>query len=75
MIRPDEIAQTVLGILSAPISFFIKEQKKMILLYKSLNTSIYATDRPKVNGHYEIEEGWRVWEKDTQSLYEASSRM
>ncbi len=108
-----------------PNFHFVKEQKKMTLLYKSLNTSIYATDRPKVNGRYEIEEGWRadlfdgvfddrvslawasriwfwtgtqylpaytdytvkdtidpsllgtrrVWEKDTQSLYEASSRM
>ncbi|MCP4720097.1 MAG: M56 family metallopeptidase [Desulfobacteraceae bacterium] len=108
-----------------PNFHFIKKQKKLIFLYKSRNTSIYATDRPKVNGRYEIEEGWRadlfdrvfddrvnlawasrvwfwtgtqyipaytdytvkdttdpsllgtrrVWDKDTQSLYEASSRM
>ena len=104
---------------------FIKEQKKLMFLYKSRNVSSYATDRLKVNGRYEIEEGWRadlfdrifddrvnlawasriwfwtgtqylpaytdyivkettdpsllgtkrVWEKDIQSLYEASSRM
>lgn len=108
-----------------PNFHFVKKQKKLIFLYKSPNTSIYATDRSKVNGRYEIEEGWRadlfdgifddrvnlawasrvwfwtgtkylpaytdytvkettdpsllgtrrVWEKDTQSLYEASSRM
>jgi len=107
-----------------PNFHFIKEQKKLMFLYNSRNTSIYATDRPKVNGRYEIEEGWRadlfdkifddrvnlawasrvwfwtgtqyipaytdytvkdttdpsllgtrrVWEKDTQSLYEAASR-
>ena len=43
-----------------PNFHFIKEQKKLILLYKSRNTSIYATDRPKINGRYEIEEGWRA---------------
>ena len=104
-----------------PNYHFVKEQGKLILIYKSRNTSIYAMDRPKANGRYEIEEGWRadllddrvnlswasriwfwtgtqyfpaytdyiikdtsdpslsgtrrVWEKNTQSLYEAASRM
>jgi len=108
-----------------PSFHFVKEQKKLLFLYKSRNASTYATDRPKINGRYEIEEGWRadlfdgifddrvnlawasrvwfwtgskylpaytdytveetadpsllgtrrVWEKDTQSLYESSSRM
>jgi len=107
-----------------PNFHFVKEQEKLMLLYKSRNTSIYATDRPKINGRYEIKEGWRadlfdkifddrvnlawasrvwfwtgtqylpaytdytvkdttnpsllgtrrMWERDTQSLYETSSR-
>ena len=43
-----------------PNFHFVKEQKKLMLLYKSRNASSYATDRPKVNGRYEIEEGWRA---------------
>ncbi len=43
-----------------PNFHFVKKQKKLILLYKSRNTSTYTTDRPKVNGRYEIEEGWRA---------------
>lgn len=31
-----------------------------MLLYKSRNPSTYVTTRPKVNGRYEIEEGWRA---------------
>jgi beta-lactamase regulating signal transducer with metallopeptidase domain len=43
-----------------PNYHFIKEQNKLILLFKSPNPSTYATDRSKVNGRYEIEEGWRA---------------
>jgi beta-lactamase regulating signal transducer with metallopeptidase domain len=43
-----------------PNFHFVKKQKKLMLLYKSRNASSYATDRPKVNGRYEIEEGWRA---------------
>jgi len=107
-----------------PNFHFVKEQERLIPIYKSQNTSSYAMDRPKANGRYEIEEGWRadlfdgifdnrvnlawasriwfwtgtqylpaytdytvkdtnnpsllgtrrVWERDSQSLYEAASR-
>ncbi len=43
-----------------PNFHFVKEQEKLIPIYKSHNTSIYAINRPKANGRYEIEEGWRA---------------
>ena len=43
-----------------PNFHFVKEKEKLMLLYKSRNMSIYATDRPKTNGRYEIKEGWRA---------------
>ncbi|MBW1866103.1 MAG: hypothetical protein JRI64_10920 [Deltaproteobacteria bacterium] len=43
-----------------PNFHFVKKQEKLMLLFKSRNLSIYVTDRPKVNGRYEIEEGWRA---------------
>ena len=36
------------------------EKDKLELLFKSPNLSTYATQRPTVNGRYEIEEGWRA---------------
>jgi len=39
---------------------FVKKQDKLKLLFSSRNLTIYATDRPKINGRYEIEEGWRA---------------
>ena len=32
----------------------------MLLLFKSRYVSSYVTDRAKVNGRFEIEEGWRA---------------
>jgi hypothetical protein len=43
-----------------PNFHFIKKQDKLMLLFKSRNLSTYVTDRSKVNGRYEIEEGWRA---------------
>lgn len=43
-----------------PNYHFIKKQDKLMLLFKSRNLSTYVTDRPKVNGRYELEEGWRA---------------
>ncbi len=43
-----------------PNFHFLKNQNKLMLLFKSRNPSTYVTDRPKVNGRYEIEEGWRA---------------
>ena len=43
-----------------PNYHFVKEQGKLILIYKSPNTSTFAMDRPKANGRYEIVEGWRA---------------
>ncbi len=43
-----------------PNFHFVKKQEKLMLLFKSRNLSTYVTDRPKVNGRYEIEEGWRA---------------
>jgi hypothetical protein len=42
-----------------PNFHFIKKQDQLRLLFKSRNLSTYATDRSRVNGRYEIEEGWR----------------
>ena len=36
------------------------EKDNLRLLFKSRNLASYATERPKVNGRYEIEEGWRA---------------
>ena len=43
-----------------PNFHFIKSQNKLMLLFKSRNVSTYVTDRPKINGRYEIAEGWRA---------------
>ena len=43
-----------------PNFHFVMKKDKLKLLYKSPNLSTYATHRPKVNGRYEIEEGWRA---------------
>ncbi|BBO68111.1 hypothetical protein DSCA_20410 [Desulfosarcina alkanivorans] len=43
-----------------PNFHFIKKQNQLVLLFKSRNLSAYVTDRPKVNGRYQIEEGWRA---------------
>ena len=32
----------------------------MTLLFQSHNISTYVTDRPKINGRYQITEGWRA---------------
>ncbi len=39
---------------------FIKKQDKLVLVYKSPNVSAYLIDKPKLNGHYQIAEGWRA---------------
>ena len=36
------------------------KQNQLKLLFKSRNLSTYVTDRSKINGRYEIEEGWRA---------------
>ena len=43
-----------------PNFHFILKQNKLKLLFKSRNLSTYVTDRSRVNGRYEIEEGWRA---------------
>ncbi len=43
-----------------PNFHFIMKKDKLKLLFKSRNLSTYVTDRLKVNGRYEIEEGWRA---------------
>ena len=43
-----------------PNFHFLKKQDKLMLLFKSPNPSTYVKDRPKVNGRYELEEGWRA---------------
>ena len=43
-----------------PNFHFIMVQDKLKLFFKSRNLSTYATDRARVNGRYEIEEGWRA---------------
>ena len=43
-----------------PLFHFIMKQDKLKLLFKSRNLSTYVTDRSKINGRYEIEEGWRA---------------
>ena len=43
-----------------PNFHFIMEKDNLRLLFKSRNLASYATERPKVNGRYEIEEGWRA---------------
>jgi hypothetical protein len=43
-----------------PNFHFTMKQDKLKLLFKSRNLSTYVTDRSKVNGRYEIEEGWRA---------------
>ena len=43
-----------------PNFHFIMKQNKLKLFFKSRNLSTYVTDRSKVNGRYEIEEGWRA---------------
>ncbi|MDX2454072.1 M56 family metallopeptidase [Desulfosarcina sp.] len=43
-----------------PNFHFIMKQNKLKLLFKSRNLSGYVTDCSKVNGRYEIEEGWRA---------------
>ncbi len=43
-----------------PSFHFIKKQGKLVLIYKSHNVSAYLTDKPKINGHYQIAEGWRA---------------
>ena len=43
-----------------PNYHFVKKQNKLVLLFKSRNISTYVTDRPKINGLYEITEGWRA---------------
>jgi beta-lactamase regulating signal transducer with metallopeptidase domain len=39
---------------------FVKTGEEMGLIFKSRRSATYATDRPRVNGRYEIEEGWRA---------------
>ena len=43
-----------------PNYHFLKRQGKLLLLFKSRYLSSYVTDRAKVNGRFEIEEGWRA---------------
>ena len=43
-----------------PNFHFIMKQDKLMLLFKSYKLSTYVTERSKVNGRYEIEEGWRA---------------
>ena len=43
-----------------PNFHFIMKQNKLMLLFKSYKLSTYVTKRPKINGRYEIEEGWRA---------------
>jgi len=43
-----------------PSFHFTTKQNKLKLLFKSRNLSTYVTDRLKINGRYEIEEGWRA---------------
>jgi len=43
-----------------PNFHFIMKHDKLKLLFKSNNLSTYVTDRSKINGRYEIEEGWRA---------------
>ena len=43
-----------------PNFHFIMRQGKLNLIFKSRKLSTYVTDRSKVNGHYEIIEGWRA---------------
>ena len=43
-----------------PSFHFTMKQNKLKLLFKSRNLSTYVTDRSKINGRYEIEEGWRA---------------
>ncbi len=43
-----------------PNFHFLKKQDKLILVYKSHNVSAYITDQPKINGLYQIAEGWRA---------------
>ena len=43
-----------------PNFHFILQQDKLKLLFNSLKLSTYVTNRSKVNGRYEIEEGWRA---------------
>jgi len=43
-----------------PSFHFTMKQNKLKLFFKSRNLSTYVTDRSKVNGRYEIEEGWRA---------------
>ena len=43
-----------------PNFHFLKNQNKLTLLFNSQNISTYVTDRPKINGRYEITEGWRA---------------
>ncbi len=43
-----------------PNYHFIMNQGNLELLFKSRNLATYATDRERVNGRYEIEEGWRA---------------
>jgi beta-lactamase regulating signal transducer with metallopeptidase domain len=43
-----------------PNFHFTMKQDRLKLLFKSRNLSTYVTDRSKVNGRYEIEEGWRA---------------
>jgi len=53
------LSSTRLGVYR-PSFHFHKKDNKLMLLYKSRNPSTYLTTRPKVNGRYEIEEGWRA---------------
>ncbi|BBO68644.1 hypothetical protein DSCA_25740 [Desulfosarcina alkanivorans] len=43
-----------------PNFHFIMERNKLKLVFNSRNLSTYITERSKVNGRYEIEEGWRA---------------
>jgi hypothetical protein len=43
-----------------PNFHFNMKQGNLELLFKSRNLATYATDRERVNGRYEIEEGWRA---------------
>lgn len=43
-----------------PNFHFTMQANQLKLVFKSRNLSTYATDRSRVNGRYEIEEGWRA---------------
>lgn len=43
-----------------PNFHFIMKRDKLMLLFKSHKLSTYVTERSKINGRYEIEEGWRA---------------